>query len=69
MTIHRGVSDEEILAWLGRRREMVEDLMRAENLVEHGTIQITFHDGRYVGMDAMARRRLRTSGSEAAQTG
>ena len=50
--------DSGVLAWLHRHRELIDDLMRAESWVQHGTIQITFHDGQYVGMDAMLRKRL-----------
>ena len=51
--------DQETIEWIKDHKNIITDLITAERLVTHGKIVLFFQDGKYLGMDACPRERIR----------
>jgi len=51
--------DELIADWLKGNREKVLDIIKAEEVVRNGKIELVYQDGRYIGIDVQHRIRQR----------
>ena len=52
------LADNEVLAWVGRRRELIEWLAEAESRVRFGKVGVNYADGRIVSYEVYHRERI-----------
>lgn len=54
-----GVSAADVDRWVRENHELIQQLVAAERVVDHGQIVLIRQDRRYLGMDICPRRRVR----------
>ena len=50
--------DKETIEWVESHSKLIDDIRKAESLVQYGKIILVYQNSKYIGMDACPRKRI-----------